>query len=65
MPHIEIDKAQYNIGDKVTRTDCDDSKIYTIDKIREHNGYWIYSMGGRGWVDGWAWVSEWNIERVR
>ena len=40
--------ALFNIGDKVNRIDCDDPKIYTIDKIREHNGYWIYGMAGLG-----------------
>jgi hypothetical protein len=55
--------ALFNIGDKVKHIDCDDPKTYTIDKIREHNGYWIYSMEGQGWKDGWAWVAEWNIER--
>ena len=53
----------YNIGDKVTRIDCDDPKTYTIDKISEHRDYWIYSMEGQGWSDGWAWVAEWNIKR--
>lgn len=55
--------ALFNIGDKVKRIDCDDPKTYTIYKIREHKGYWIYSMDGQGWVDGWAWVAEWNIKR--
>ena len=40
--------ALFNIGDKVNRIDCDDSKTYTIDKIREHNGYWIYGKSDHG-----------------
>jgi len=53
-----MEAALYNIGDKVTRIDCDDPKKYTIDKIREHKGYWIYSMGSTGTVkEGWAGIA--------
>ena len=58
-----MEAAQFKIGDKVKGKDHYDPNIYTIDKIREHKGYWIYSMEGQGWVDGWAWVAEWNIKR--
>ena len=54
----------FKIGDKIKRIDCYDPKEYIIDKIREHKGYWIYSMDGQGWKDGWAWVAEWNIKRI-
>lgn len=54
----------FNIGDKVKRIDYHDPKEYTIDRIREHKGSWIYSMEGQGFKDGWAWVAEWNIESM-
>ena len=53
----------FKIGDKVKRTDYHEPKPYTIDKIRVWKGGWIYGMVGQGWSDGWAWVSEFNIER--
>ena len=55
----------FNIGDKVKRTDYNDPKTYTVDKIRKWNKSYIYSMKKQGWADGWAWVSEWNIKRVQ
>lgn len=57
--------SRFQIGDKVKRTDYyDDEKIYEIDRIREHNGANIYHMVGQGWAQGWAWVAEWNIQKV-
>ena len=49
--------ALFKIGDKVKRIDCDDPKIYTIDKIRKSKGDWIYCMSRQGWKDGWAWMA--------
>ena len=57
--------AIFKIGDKVKRTDYLDPKTYIINKIRVWKGEWIYGMVGQGWSDGWAWVSEFNIERSK
>ena len=59
-----MNEATFKIGDEVKRTDYSDPKIYTIDKIREWRGDWIYSMVGQTYADGWCWVAEWNINGV-
>lgn len=53
---------QYKIGDKFKRSDFYDPKIYTINKVALWKNEWIYGAKGQGWVDGWAWISEYNME---
>lgn len=53
----------FKIGDKVKRVDHPDQKTYIINKISVWKNGWIYGVIGQGWSDGWAWVSEFNIER--
>ena len=54
----------FSIGDWFKRADYYDPKTYTIDKIREWRGHWIYHAVGQGWVDGWAWIAEYNMKKV-
>ena len=60
-----MESPLFKIGDKVKRTDYFDASTYTIDKISIWKESWIYGMVGQGWSDGWAWVSEFNIERSK
>jgi len=57
-----MNPPKYKIGDTVRRTDITENKIHTIEAVREHQGGWIYTMVDQGWGDGWAWVSESDIE---
>lgn len=55
----------FSIGDKVQRTDYNnDEKVYEIDKVRFHNGAYIYHCTGQGWADGWAWIAEHNMKKA-
>lgn len=60
-----MNQPRFQIGDKVKRIDYQDNdKVYMIEKIREYRGTNIYHMLNQEWVQGWAWVAEWNIEKV-
>jgi hypothetical protein len=59
---VNTKTPQYKIGDKFKRSDHYDPKIYTIDKLALWRDEWIYSAEGQGWIDGWAWISEYNMK---
>ena len=57
-----MNPPKYKIGDTVRRTDIIEHKTHTIEYVAWHQGGWIYSMERQGWGEGWAWVSESDIE---
>ena len=60
-----MNESKYKIGDEFKRSDHYDPKTYTIDKIREWRGIWIYHAVGQGWAQGWAWIAEFNMKGVQ
>ena len=55
----------FSIGDQFKRSDhYNEGKIYTIDRIIEHNGTWLYHAVGQTWVNGWNWIAEFNMKKV-
>ena len=59
-----MNEPMYKIGDKFKRSDYYDPKTYTIDKIKEWRGAWIYHAIGQGFTQGWAWIGEYHMKPV-